>query len=252
MSLLFSALYWSLFVVITVVLFLGALGIWLLTLAFDPDRRLLHRYTCWWSQLYLVCLPGCRIRVEGRQKILPNTAYVFVANHQSVTDTMVLAALAVPFKWVSKKEVLRIPCIGWNLLLNRHVIVDRGNIRSVPQTMAICRHWLERGIPLMMFPEGHRSPTGELLKFHGGAFKLAAEAGCAVVPIVVNGTHGIYRGLRVKPFPGTITIQILDPLTVADAGGRPDKLRDLVHEQMTQTLAQARGQKRPRLTAGAG
>jgi 1-acyl-sn-glycerol-3-phosphate acyltransferase len=251
MSRLFSVFYWSLFVVSMVVLFLAALGIWLLTFAFDPDRGLLHRYTCWWARLYLLSLPGCRIRVAGRQKILPNTPYVFVANHQSVTDTMALSALAVPFKWVSKKEVLRIPCIGWNMLLNRYVIVDRGNIRSVPRTMAICRRWLERGIPLMMFPEGHRSPTGELLKFHGGAFKLAAEAGCAVVPIVVNGTHGIYQGLRVKAFPGTITIQILDPLTLADAGGRPDKLRDLVHEQMTQTLAEVRGQTPQPLAAGA-
>jgi 1-acyl-sn-glycerol-3-phosphate acyltransferase len=242
LNFLFSIVYWTLFVLSTIILFVGALCIWVATAAVDSERRLLHRYTCWWSRLYLICLPGCRIRVIGREKIEPNVPYVLVANHQAVTDIMALAALAVPFKWVSKKEVLRIPCIGWNMLLNRYVIVDRGNIRNVVKTMAVCRRWLERKMPLMMFPEGHRSRTGEIMKFHSGAFKLAADAGCAVIPIVVDGTRGIYQGLLVKAFPGTITIRVLDPLTVADAGGRPDKLRDLVFEQMALALAEIRGQ----------
>jgi 1-acyl-sn-glycerol-3-phosphate acyltransferase len=240
MNLLFSIVYWTFFVLSSIILFLGALCIWAVTAPFDPERRLLHRYTCWWSRLYLICLPGCKLHVVGREKIEPKVPYVLVANHQSVTDIMALSALAVPFKWVSKKEVVRLPCIGWNMLLNRYVIVDRGNIRNVVKTMADCRRWLERKMPLMMFPEGHRSPSGEIMKFHGGAFKLAAEAGSAVVPVVVDGTRGIYQGLRVQAFPGTITICVLDPVTITDAGGKADKLRDLVFEQMTQALAEIR------------
>ena len=66
--------------------------IWALTAPFDPARSLLHRYTCWWAQLYLRCLPGCRIHVEGREKIAPHTPYVLVANHQSAADIMALSA----------------------------------------------------------------------------------------------------------------------------------------------------------------
>lgn len=243
MSVLFSVLYWTFFALSSAVLFGGATLIWAATAPFDPTRKLLHRYTCWWGQLYLRCLPGCRLRVEGREKITPGTPFVLVANHQSATDIMALSALAVPFKWVSKKENFRIPFIGWNAYLNGTVCVDRGNVRAVSRMMADCRRYLELGVPLMIFPEGHRSRDGEMLKFHGGAFKLAAECGCAVVPIVVNGTLPIYRGARVMAFPGTVTIRVLDPVAAADVGGHPLKLRDLVFDRMREALAAIRGRK---------
>jgi 1-acyl-sn-glycerol-3-phosphate acyltransferase len=243
MKTLFSCLYWAYLGSSSIILFFGALLIWAAT-PLDPARKLLHRYTGWWAQLYLRCLPGCRIRVEGRDKIKPDTPYVLVANHQSLTDAMALYALKVPFKWVSKKENFRIPFIGWNMYLNSTIKVDRGNVRDVGKTMEQCRRWLERGMPLMMFPEGHRSPTGEMIKFHGGAFKLAADCNCAVVPIVVDGTWPIYRGLQVMPFPGEINIRVLDAVTLADAAGRVTKLRDLVFERMQGNLADMRGRRK--------
>jgi 1-acyl-sn-glycerol-3-phosphate acyltransferase len=242
MSAVFSLLYWCYFSITSIVLFLGALVITGLTAPFDPTRRLLHRYTCWWATLYLRCLPGCRIDVQGREKIAPHTAYVLVANHQSMTDIMALSALAVPFKWVSKKEAFRLPFIGWNMYLNRCVGVDRGNMRQVRATMELCRQWLNRGVPLMMFPEGHRSPTGELIDFHNGSFKLAISAGCAVVPIVVNGTAPIYRGWRVLARPGHITVRVLDPIAPAEFGNSAEKLRNHVYQLIKQELAEIRGQ----------
>jgi 1-acyl-sn-glycerol-3-phosphate acyltransferase len=241
MAIVFSLLYWFFFWVTAVVLFVGALAIWVVTRPFDPTLKALHRYTCWWSVLYVRCLPGCRIVVEGREKIVPGVAYVLVANHQSLSDVMALGALAVPFKWVSKKEVFRIPFIGWNGSLNQYISVDRGNVRSVRKTMEECRGWLQRRVSLMMFPEGTRSKDGEMHPFHNGSFKLAAECGCPAVPIVVNGTFGIYQGWKVKAFPGTITIRVLDPVTVDDAGGKPNQLCDLVFERMQKELAEIRG-----------
>src|SRR5262245_54143790 len=111
MNVLFSVVYWLYLASTSIVLYLLALGLWAFTAPFDPARSVLHRYTCWWAQLYLRCLPGCRIQVEGREKIRPGTAYVLISNHQSMTDIMALSALEVPFKWVSKKEVFRFPCI---------------------------------------------------------------------------------------------------------------------------------------------
>jgi 1-acyl-sn-glycerol-3-phosphate acyltransferase len=243
MNTVFSFLYWVYLGSTSIVLFVGALGIWALTAPFDPARSLLHRYSCWWGRLYLHCLPGCRIHVEGREKIVPQTPYVLVANHQSMTDIMALSALGVLFKWVSKKENFRLPCIGWNMYLTRTIKVDRGNLRSVAQTMDQCRRWLERGVPVMIFPEGHRSPTGAMLKFHSGAFKLAADCGCAVVPIVVDGTLPIYQGLRVLAFPGRVTVRVLDPVTLADAGGSVIKFRDRVAERMQEELRAIRAHK---------
>src|SRR5438132_10076294 len=118
----FSGIYW-LFLGVTMVPLYGiAVLIWLLTKAFDPKRSLLHRYTCWWAALYLRCLPGCRIHVEGREKILPNTPYVLVANHQSMADIMAISALGIALIWVRKKEAFRVPFIGWNLRYKGYVI----------------------------------------------------------------------------------------------------------------------------------
>lgn len=239
MSRIFSVLYWSFLAGTSMVFFPIAVVIWLVTMPFGSQRAVLHRFTCWWAQLYVRCLPGCRLRVEGREKILPGVAYVLVANHQSMTDIMALSALNVPFKWVSKKEAFRIPLIGWNMYLNQYVCVDRGNVRSVRATMEACRMWLERGMPLMMFPEGHRSPDGEIHDFHSGAFKLAIDAGVAVVPIVVDGTWPIYRGFQVAAFPGTITIRVLDPIP---ATGSTNQLLDETFARMQRELAAIRGQ----------
>ena len=245
MTTLFSLLYWTFFAVSAVVLFIGGMLIWLVTLPFDPTRKVLHRYTCWWSVLYVRCLPGCRVVVEGREKIAPGVAYVLVANHQSLTDVMALGALAVPFKWVSKKEVYRVPFIGWNGHLNQYIVVDRGNIRNVRQTMNECRAWLERGVSLMMFPEGTRSKDGEIHPFHNGSFKLAADCGCPVVPIVVDGTLPIYQGWSVMAFPGKVTIRVLDPVTVEEAGGKASQLCELVLARMQKELAEIRGETQP-------
>jgi|SRR6516165_1606919 1-acyl-sn-glycerol-3-phosphate acyltransferase len=245
MTALFSILYWIFFAITSIFLFMGALAIWAVTAPFDRTRKWLNFYTCWWAQIYLRCLPGCRIQIEGREKIAPRTAYVLVANHQSMTDVMALSALRVLCKWVGKKEAFRIPVIGWNMYLNGTIKVDRGRILNVNRTMEICRRWLRAGVPLMIFPEGHRSPTGEMIKFHGGAFKLAAECGCPVVPIVVDGTWPIYSGWKVKAFPGLITVRVLDPVTLSEAGGSVLRFRDLVFERMKETLAEIRATKMP-------
>jgi 1-acyl-sn-glycerol-3-phosphate acyltransferase len=243
MSTLLSVCYWTFVGGTAIPLYFGALLIWALTAPFDPRRSLLHRYTCWWAQLYLRCLPGCQLEVEGREKIVPHTPYVLVANHQSAADIMALSALAVPFKWISKKANFRIPFIGWNMYLNGYIKVEPGNPESVHVTMALCRRWLARGVPSLWFPEGQRSPTGELLRFHGGAFRLAAECGCAVVPIVIEGTGKMYRGWRVAVFPGRILIRVLDPVTLAEAGDTADELREHVYRRMRRVLMELRGQQ---------
>jgi 1-acyl-sn-glycerol-3-phosphate acyltransferase len=241
----FSVCYWLFLVTTSILLYPVAVLLCLATAPFDADRTLLHRYTCWWARLYLRCLPGCRLQVEGRDKITPRIPFVMVANHQSMTDIMALSALAVPFKWVSKKEAFRLPCIGWNMYLNQYVRVDRGNLGKVRETMERCRHWLRRGVPVLIFPEGHRSRSGEMIPFHGGAFKLAVDSGCAVVPIVVEGTLPIYRGWKVLACPGWITIRILDPIARGEGDESAERLRQRVFQRMKETLAEMRGQQTP-------
>jgi 1-acyl-sn-glycerol-3-phosphate acyltransferase len=102
-------------------------------------------------------------------------------------------------------------------------------------------------VPSLWFPEGKRSASGELLRFHGGVFRLATECGCAVVPIVVEGTRTVYRGWRVAAFPGAafpgrIVIRVLDPVSLADVDGDADGLRAHVYGRMRRVLMELRGQ----------
>jgi 1-acyl-sn-glycerol-3-phosphate acyltransferase len=182
--------------------------------------------------------------MQGDEKIEPHKAYILVANHQSFTDIMALGWIRAMFKWVSKKEAFGIPVIGWNMYLNRYIKVDRGNVKSVVKTMDECRAWLAKGVPLMMFPEGHRYTDGEIHPFHGGSFKLAIECGCPVVPIVVDGTGPIYHGFRVNFRPGTVRVRVLDAIAPAEVGNSAVRLRAMARARMVAALAELRGKGR--------
>src|SRR4051794_8741671 len=92
-------------------------------------------------------------------------------------------------KWLSKASMFTVRVAGWSLGLAGDIPVKRGDQDSAKGAMARCRAWLERGAHVMMFPEGTRSRTNELLPFKDGAFRLAIETGAAVLPIAVSGTR---------------------------------------------------------------
>ena len=184
----FSVVFWLFVGASSLLLFPLAVVIWALTAPFDRRRALLHRFTCFWGSLYTWLNPAWRVRVEGRDRVRPGVAYVMVANHQSLLDILVLFRLFAHFKWVSKSEIFRIPCVGWNMRLNRYIELRRGDPASIAAMMAACERALAEGSSIMMFPEGTRSATGRLQPFKHGAFSLALKAGAPLLPIVVEGT----------------------------------------------------------------
>jgi 1-acyl-sn-glycerol-3-phosphate acyltransferase len=183
-----SLLFWSFLATSSILLFPLAVLIWALTAPFDRRRVWLHRFTCFWASLYTWTNPVWRVRVEGRERIRRDATYVMVANHQSLLDILVLFRLFVHFKWVSKIENFRIPFIGWNMRLNRYIQLVRGDKQSIGAMMSACSRALDEGNSIMMFPEGTRSPDGRLRAFKHGAFTLAQGSGCAILPIVLDGT----------------------------------------------------------------
>ncbi|MCU0295631.1 MAG: 1-acyl-sn-glycerol-3-phosphate acyltransferase [Candidatus Nanopelagicales bacterium] len=184
-----SLIFWGFVVVSSALLFPIAVLIWLVTVPFDRRGRVLHLFTCFWASLYTWLNLAWRVTIHGREHIRPDTTYVFVANHLSLLDILVLFRLFTDFKWVSKAEIFRIPVIGWNMRMNRYIRLQRGNRDSVVRMMAQCDQALARGSSLMMFPEGTRSATGELKAFKTGAFELAVAAQVPIVPIAIEGTN---------------------------------------------------------------
>ena len=231
--LLFSIVFWIFLALSSVVLFAGAVVIWLLTLPFDRNGLVLHLYSCFWGQLYMYVNPLWRTRVEGREFLPWKGAAVLVANHESMGDILVLFALYRPFKWVSKASNFKLPLIGWNMWLNRYVGLVRGDRESVARMMAACERWLARGVPILMFPEGTRSFDGNIKAFKDGAFQLAVKLQCPIIPMVLTGTsrtlpkHGLVLDTR-----SDCHVQVMPPVEPASCGNDVVALREHVRDLM--------------------
>jgi 1-acyl-sn-glycerol-3-phosphate acyltransferase len=209
----FSSLFWAFIIVSSALLFPVALVLWAVTVPFDRRLVAQHRFTCFWASLYTWLNPMWRVTIHGRERIRPDATYVIVANHQSLLDILVLFRLFAHFKWVSKAELFRIPCVGWNMSLNRYIRLRRGDPASIAQMLHDAEQTLAEGSSLMIFPEGTRSADGRLKPFKHGAFTLASRAKVPILPIVLDGTADALpkRGLVLQG-RHAISVRILDEI----------------------------------------
>jgi 1-acyl-sn-glycerol-3-phosphate acyltransferase len=239
---LLTVSFWSYMLVSNPLWWLGAVLLFVLTVAFDKNRKALHLYTCAWAFHYVKLMPIWSTEFSGREHILPGRTYVLVANHQSLGDILVLFGLFKHFKWVSKAEIFKVPFIGWNMRMNDYVHLVRGDAASIDLMMEACRRHLKRGSSVMLFPEGTRSVDGEIKPFKRGAFVLAKELGVELVPIVVDGTHDALpkHGLMLRQ-EGVLRmrIKVLPPVS-PNAAESVQELSDLVREQMVRELTTMR------------
>jgi 1-acyl-sn-glycerol-3-phosphate acyltransferase len=237
-----SSLFWSYMAASSPVLWAGALLLRGATAPFDRERKLLHMYTSAWAYHYVKLLPLWKTDFQGVEQIDPSKTYVMVANHQSLGDILVLFGLFRHFKWVSKREIFKVPFIGWNMRMNDYVGVQRGDAASIGRMLAECREHLTHGSSVMLFPEGTRSLDGEMKAFKHGAFTLARELGLPVVPIVIDGTRDALpkQGLLLRQTkPLAIHVRVLAPVS-PDAADSVQALAELVRERMARELARMR------------
>ena len=234
---LFSILYWSFFALSLPFWFVPQLVTFLLLYPLDRRRLAIHLYACAWGVSYVWLNPFWKVTVTGRDRIPWSGPAVIVANHLSILDILVLYGLFRPYKWVSKASIFKVPFVGWNMRINDYVGLKRGDRESIRQMMAHCRAHLAAGSPLMIFPEGTRSPDGVLQPFKDGAFKLACEADCPVVPVAISGTydglpkHGIMLRNRMNA-----RVRVLEPIHPRDHGHDVARLREAAHAAIAAVL----------------
>lgn len=226
----YSLMFWVFMMVSSVVLFPFAVVTWLITFPFDARLRALHLFTCFWGSLYTWSNPAWKVKVLGREKLDSNRATILVANHLSMLDILVIFRLFSHFKWVSKVENFRVPLIGWNMSLNRYIRIRRGDKSSVIHMMKKCREALSGGSSVMIFPEGTRSPSGQLRRFRTGAFDLAINTGTTVQPLIIRGTSDALpkRGFVLQG-RHAISIEVLDPIP-------PESFGQATGEELTQRV----------------
>ncbi len=237
----YNLLYWPYLLGTCAILFVPALLLFLGTFLWDKNLRILHRYTTAWGAHYLTWAPLVDVVVEGKERLEPGRSYVYVSNHQSMVDILAVFTTGLDFKWVSKVENFFVPFIGWNMILNRYISLRRGHKPSIIRMYRTCDAWIAAGLSVFMFPEGTRSPDGEMKEFFQGAFKISAKNEVPIVPIVIEGTGQILPKGRFRIIPHPVTVRILEPIDPAVVGHDADRLHDLVRARMVDEQNRMRG-----------
>ena len=135
----------------------------LLTLPFDRPAYLTGYFFRRIGPVMATLNPLWRFRYSGTLPRDPRRPYVVVSNHESFADILLISHLPWEMKWLSKTELFRIPVMGWEMWLAGDIPVKRGFGPSAVEAMERCRETLRRRVSVMIFPEGTRSKTSELL-----------------------------------------------------------------------------------------
>jgi 1-acyl-sn-glycerol-3-phosphate acyltransferase len=191
---------------------------------FDKRGRTQHAIARQWARL-LLWVSGARIRIEGLQKLEKDAAYVLVANHSSYMDTPAVLLLPLEIRFFAKRGLFRIPLLGGHLRRAGHLPVVRENPRASLKSLTEgARLVRERGVSVVLFPEGGRSPEG-LREFKDGAAYLAIKAGVPAVPIGIIGMRQVLPMGSGHVRPHAVTMRIGDPISTA--GMKPDARGEL-------------------------
>jgi 1-acyl-sn-glycerol-3-phosphate acyltransferase len=180
---------WTALILGVVLSFVVVLVVFVLTVAFDRRRvvvgrtfRLCGVALAWLHPYWSFAVSGPVVRPQRRRTVV-------VSNHESQADPFLVSHLPWEMKWLGKQILFRVPFLGWCMALAGDVSIRRGEKDSIEVAMGKMRRWLDRDVPVMIFPEGTRSADGSLGPFKDGAFRLAIEAQADILPLALRGTH---------------------------------------------------------------
>ena len=165
-----------------------------------------------------------------------------VMNHNSGIDIFAAYKIPLNFRWVSKREVFRVPFMGPLLTIHGDIPIERGNAaEAMAKMLRLGKLWLGRGASVAIFPEGTRSKTGQINRFKAGAFNLAKEAEVEILPVVMTGTNEFFRKGWLVNWRNRVGIRVLPPIPVEQIQSMEVKeLMQQTQERMVEALAQLR------------
>jgi 1-acyl-sn-glycerol-3-phosphate acyltransferase len=206
----------------------------LLSSIIDSKGRLQHGCSRIWSRLILVT-SGVRLRVLGAENLREGVPYVLCVNHQSYMDIpIVLVALPIQFRFAAKKELFRVPFLGWHLRRSGHVSIDRENPRAAIKSMSKAAETIRKGTPVMIFPEGTTSRDGSIQSFKGGGFMLATRSEAAAIPVTIRGARNILIPDTYHVRGGLVEVVIGAP--ISSAGSSSNELGERVRREIVSTF----------------
>lgn len=205
--------------------------VFIVTAPFDPGRYTVGR---WFRRAAVAAVklnPLWKFRTSGVVIRDPRRPYIAVANHESYADIFLISHLPWEMKWLSKDAIFRIPVMGWMMRMAGDIEVRREERASRAQSIEECRDRLSKRVSVMIMPEGTRSRGNELLPFRPGAFRLAIETGCPILPMAVAGTRDAMAKGSLVFRPARAEVRVLEPIetegmTLEDLPALRDRVRD--------------------------
>lgn len=182
----------------------------LLLLVLTMNRKWAHRVNGYylWAPL-VTAVAGVKVKLHGTIDIPRNEKCILVANHESLFDIVALARVVDrPLFFIAKKELKKVPFMGWYMVLIGMVFVDRGDRTEAMKSMKAAARKIEKGLTIIAFPEGTRSKSPKLMMFKRGSFTLAKEAQAPIVPIGIAGSREVIAPGTFRLRPGTIRVEI--------------------------------------------
>ena len=187
----------------------------LLVSTFDKSGRIQHRIARIWAR-GCILFSGSRLTVQGAEHLDRYRVAVYAANHTSYMDTpVVFATLPFQFRILAKKELWTLPFIGWHLNRSGQIPIDTVNAHATLSSLGAGARALRGGMPLFVFPEGGRTPTGELQPFLSGAAFLAIRAQVPLIPIGLSGVYDLLPIHTRHFYPTGLTLAVGEPISTA-------------------------------------
>ena len=175
-----------------------------------------------------------RTEIKNKDKILKGTSYIIISNHQSLCDIIVLiTTLGIQYRWIIKKEILKLPIFGYALYASRNIFIDRSNTTSAIESINKGFDRLPKGVSVMVFAEGTRSPDGQIHEFKKGGFITAVARKLPILPVTVNGSRRVMHKGSFTLKPGKIQVVIGDPIDTS--GYTNDTIPELI-DKTRQTI----------------
>jgi 1-acyl-sn-glycerol-3-phosphate acyltransferase len=199
----------------------------------SPGENKIHFIARIWAKTLLI-LSGTRVEVIGAENVRLGKPQIFMSNHQSDFDILVvLGFIPGQFRWIAKKELFKIPIFGGAMRNAGYIEIDRQNHEKAMKSLDLAAQKIREGKSVMTFPEGTRSKDGVVKPFKQGMFHLAIKAGVPIVPVCIMGAGEIMskRSLRINP--GKVTMVIDRPIdvtgyTIEDRAQLIERVRNVI------------------------
>ena len=185
-------------------------------------------FCIWWLKITL----NITTRIIGQENVNKSPC-VIISNHQSTWETLAFQTIFPAHTWVLKKELLWLPVFGWSLALLKPIIINRGDkLNAIKKVILQGSDRLNKGISVVVFPEGTRQPYNQLGDYQNGGAAIAKKTGCDIIPVYHNAGKIWPKGSFIKK-PGVITIVIGKAISSSSmtSSGITEEIRNWTLEQ---------------------